>query len=67
MLGVKYVCEVALNNAKVNPSSELVSLEQSRVPAHCCPRTCCALWLHTTFCTQNPVSEQKRNFHISKF
>lgn len=30
-LGVKSVCEVALNNAKVNPGSELVSLEQSRV------------------------------------
>lgn len=38
---VRPACEVALSNAKVNPSPELLLLGQQRVPACPCPRTHC--------------------------
>jgi len=51
------VCEVALNNAKVNPNSEFLFLGQSHVPARLRLRTHCAFCLQKTLCTRESLSK----------
>jgi len=51
------VCEVALNNAKVNPNSEFLFLGQSHVPARLRLRTHCAFCLQKTLCTWESLSK----------